>query len=59
MTTRFIRVHILDNYGGVDIRIRSIGFFGVDLRLVDLLRQNKLENSLPTLLTNVRSLYNK
>ncbi|CAF4466895.1 unnamed protein product [Rotaria socialis] len=50
--TRFIRVHILDNYGGMDIRIKVIGFFGVDMSLVDLLRQYKLENSLNTLLAN-------
>ncbi|CAF4114841.1 unnamed protein product [Rotaria magnacalcarata] len=50
--TRFIRVHILDNYGGMDIRIKVIGFFGVDMSLVDLLREYKLENSLNTLLAN-------
>ncbi|CAM4970982.1 unnamed protein product [Rotaria socialis] len=50
--TRFIRVHILDNHGGIDIRIKVIGFFGVDMSLVDLLRQYGLENSLNTLLAN-------
>ena len=51
--TRFIRVFILDNYGGEDIRIQGIGFFGLDTRLVTLLKEYSLENSLPTLLSNV------
>jgi hypothetical protein len=53
--TRFIRVFILDNYGGEDIRIQGISFFGLDMRLVDLLKQFRLENSLNTLLANVRN----
>jgi hypothetical protein len=55
--TRFIRVFITDNYGGNDIRIQGIGFFGVDMRLVNLLREYKLERSLHTLLANVRNTY--
>ena len=54
LKTRFIRVFITDNYGGKDIRIQGIGFFGVDMRLVDLLREYGLERSLKTLLANVR-----
>ncbi|CAF0902320.1 unnamed protein product [Rotaria sordida] len=50
--TRFIRVFILDNYGGNDIRIQGIGFFGVDMRLVEALRAYGLEKSLHTLLAN-------
>ena len=53
ITTRFIRVFILDNYGGDDIRIQGIGFFGVDTRLTNLLQEYRLENSLNTLLANV------
>lgn len=53
LTTRFIRVFILDNYGGDDIRIQCIGFFGVDTRLINLLQEYRLENSLNTLLANV------
>lgn len=52
LTTRFIRVFILDNYGGDDIRIQCIGFFGVDTRLINLLQEYRLENSLNTLLAN-------
>ncbi|CAF2772833.1 unnamed protein product [Rotaria sp. Silwood2] len=55
ITTRYIRVSISDNYGGLDIRIQFIGFFGVDMRLVDLLRQYQLEKSLTTLLANARN----
>ncbi len=54
LKTRFIRVFILDNYGGEDIRIQSISFYGVDMRLINLLREYKLENSLSTLIANVR-----
>lgn len=53
LKTRFIRVFIKDNYGGNDIRIEGIGFFGVDMRLVNLLREYGLERSLQTLLANV------
>ncbi|CAF4544182.1 unnamed protein product [Rotaria sp. Silwood1] len=52
LKTRYVRVFILDNYGGVDIQIKLIGFFGIDMRLVDLLRQYNLEKSLNTLLAN-------
>jgi hypothetical protein len=45
---------ITDNYGGNDIRIQGIGFYGVDMRLVELLREYGLERSLQTLLANVR-----
>ena len=51
---RFIRVFILNNYGGDHIRIQGIAFYGVDMRLVNLLREYRLENSLNTLLANVR-----
>lgn len=54
LKTRFIRITILDNYGGDDIRIQGIGFYGVDMRLVELLREYGLERSLQTLLANVR-----
>ena len=54
LETRFIRVFILDNFGGDDIRIQGIGFFGVDMRLVNLLREYGLEKSLNALLANVR-----
>jgi hypothetical protein len=54
LKTRFIRVVISDNYGGNDIRIQGIGFYGVDMRLVNLLREYGLERSLQTLLANVR-----
>lgn len=54
LKTRFIRIIILDNYGGDDIRIQGVGFYGVDMRLVDLLREYGLERSLQTLLANVR-----
>jgi len=54
LKTRFIRVFILDNYGGNDIRIQGIGFYGVEMRLVNLLREYGLEKSLQTLLANVR-----
>ncbi|CAF1229518.1 unnamed protein product [Adineta steineri] len=52
LITRFIRVFILDNYGGDDIRIQGIAFFGVDMRLVNLLQEYGLENKLNTLLRN-------
>jgi len=55
LETRYIRVFILDNYGGEDIRIQGIGFFGLDMRLVTLLKEYSLENSLKTLLANVSS----
>jgi hypothetical protein len=45
----------LDNYGGKDIQIRKIAFFGVDMRLIHLLQEYGLENSLQTLLENVRN----
>ncbi len=54
LKTRFIRVSISDNYGGNDIRIQGIGFYGVEMRLVNLLREYGLERSLQTLLANVR-----
>ena len=54
LKTRFIRLFITDNHGGDDNDIRRIGFFGVDMRLVNLLREYGLERSLPTLLANVR-----
>ncbi|CAF3717650.1 unnamed protein product [Rotaria sp. Silwood1] len=54
--TRFIRVFISDNYGGDDIRIQGIGFYGVDMRLVEKLREYGLEKSLQTLLANDRYL---
>jgi hypothetical protein len=54
LKTRFIRVFILDNYGEEDIRIQNISFYGVDMRFVNLLREYRLENSLPTLISNVR-----
>lgn len=47
-------MNILDNYGGDDIRIQGIGFHGVDMRLVELLREYGLERSLQTLLANVK-----
>ena len=53
--TRFIRIFISENYGGNDIRIQGIGFYGVDMRLVNLLREYGLERSLQTLLANVRN----
>jgi hypothetical protein len=53
LKTRFIRVVINDNYGGDGIHIQGIGFYGVDMRLVSLLREFGLERSLPTLLANV------
>ncbi len=53
LKTRYIRVFILDNYNGEDIRIQGIGFFGLDMRLVTLLKEYNLENSLQTLLSNV------
>lgn len=53
LKTRFIRVFITDNYGGDDICIQGIGFYGVDMRLVNLLREHGLERSLQTLLANV------
>ncbi|CAF3230816.1 unnamed protein product [Rotaria sp. Silwood2] len=52
LKTRFIRVFITDNYGGDDIRIQGIGFYGLDMRLVELLREYGLERSLHTLLAN-------
>ncbi|CAF1426534.1 unnamed protein product [Adineta steineri] len=52
LKTRFIRVFISDNYGGNDIRIQGIGFYGVDMRLVNALREYGLERSLQTLLAN-------
>ena len=55
LKTRFIRVFIKDNYGGEDIRIQGIGFYGVDMRLVNILREFGLERSLPALLANVRT----
>jgi hypothetical protein len=55
LETRFIRVFILDNYGGEDIRIQGIAFFGVDMRLINLLKEYGLENSLKTLLANVKN----
>ncbi len=55
LKTRFIRVFISENYGGNDIRIQGIGFYGVDMRLVNLLREYGLERSLQTLLANVRN----
>jgi len=55
LETRYIRVFILNNYGGEDIRIQGIGFFGLDMRLVTLLKEFSLENSLNTLLANVSS----
>jgi hypothetical protein len=55
LKTRFIRVYISDNYGGNDIRIQGIGFYGVEMRLVNLLREYGLEKSLQTLLANVRN----
>jgi hypothetical protein len=45
----------LDNYGGEDIRIQGIAFFGVDMRLINLLKEYGLENSLKTLLANVKN----
>lgn len=54
LKTRFIRVTITENHGGNDIRIQGIGFYGVDMRLVELLRAYGLERSLQTLLANVR-----
>lgn len=51
--TRFIRVCFSNNYGGDDIRVQGIAFFGVDTRLINLLKDFKLENSLKTLLANV------
>jgi len=59
LKTRFIRVWILNNYGGNDIRIQGIAFFGVDMRLVNLLEEYGLQNSLNTLLANVRIETNK
>jgi hypothetical protein len=59
LKTRFIRVWILNNYGGNDIRIQGIAFFGVDMRLVNLLEEYGLQNSLNTLLANVRIEINK
>ena len=35
--------------------LQGIGFFGVDTRLVNLLQEYGLENSLNTLLANVRN----
>ena len=55
LKTRFIRVFITDNHGGDHIFIQGIGFYGVDMRLVNLLREHGLERSLQTLLANVRS----
>ncbi|CAF0781501.1 unnamed protein product [Adineta ricciae] len=52
LETRFVRVILRDNYGGDDIRIESIAFFGLHVRLVELLREYALENSLGTLLMN-------
>lgn len=51
--TRFIRLWIFDNYGGDSIRIQSVEFYGVDSRLVDLLREYGLEKILPKLFANV------
>ena len=51
--TRFIRIFILNNHGSDDIRIQGVAFFGVDTRLLNLLKQFGLENSLQTLLANV------
>lgn len=56
LTTRFIRVFILDNYGGEDIRIQEISFYGVDTCLVNLLKEYHLENSIDTLLANVKKI---
>ncbi|CAF0885690.1 unnamed protein product [Adineta ricciae] len=52
LKTRFIRVFITDNHGGDNICIQGIGFYGVDMRLVNLLREHGLERSLQTLLAN-------
>ncbi|CAF0833713.1 unnamed protein product [Rotaria sordida] len=52
LKTRYVRVVILDNYGGMDIQIKYIGLFGVDTCLIDLLQQYNLEKSLKTLLAN-------
>jgi hypothetical protein len=57
LKTRFIRVFISDNYGGNNICIQGIGFYGVDMALVNLLREYGLERSLHTLLANVRIKY--
>lgn len=57
-STRFLRVYFSNNYGGDDIRVQGIAFFGVDTRLIHLLKDFKLENSLKALLDNVsRSLH--
>lgn len=55
LKTRFLRVIIRNNYGGDDIRVQGIGFYGVDTRLVNLLQAHGLERSLNTLLASVRS----
>ncbi|CAF1498963.1 unnamed protein product, partial [Adineta ricciae] len=52
LETRFVRVIFRDNYGGDDIRIETIAFFGLDVRLIELLCEYALENSLGTLLMN-------
>jgi len=57
LKTRFIRVFITENYGGNDTRMQGIGFFGVDMRLVNLLREYGLERSLQTLLANVKKMF--
>ena len=54
LKTRFIRVFISDNYGGDGICIQNIQFYGVDMRLVNLLEEHKLERNLQALLANVR-----
>lgn len=55
MKTRFVRIFVIDNHGGDDIRINGVGFYGVDMRLVAILRDYGLEGSLPGLLSHVRT----
>jgi len=52
LKTRFVRICFAENYGGEDLRIQGIGFYGVDMRLVNILREFGLERSLPALLAN-------
>lgn len=57
LKTRFVRICFAENYGGEDLRIQGIGFYGVDMRLVNILREFGLERSLPTLLANVCQIF--
>ncbi|CAF0747035.1 unnamed protein product [Didymodactylos carnosus] len=50
--TRFVRIFITENYGAADIRIQGIGLYGVDMQLVNLLKEFKLEESLNALLAS-------